>query len=68
MSTTQIESIDDVTSETIVAWRDELTRSNIAASTRALRFTAVRLFFRTLSEHRIIANGPAAGVAQHRER
>jgi len=60
---TSIESLRDVTSETIEAWREELCGWKIAPSTRELRFAAVKTFFRLMSEAGAIDIDVAAGVA-----
>jgi len=59
---TSIESLREVTSETITAWHEELGRWTIAASTRDLRFAAVKTFFRLMSEAGVIEIDAAAGV------
>jgi len=59
---TAVESLNDVTSETIEAWREELGGWKIAPSTYELRFAAVKTFFRLMNEVGTIDNDVAAGV------
>lgn len=63
VSDTKIESMSEITSETIVAWREELARWKIADATRELRFAAVKTFFRLMSEANVIDDDVAARVA-----
>ena len=63
VSDTKIDSLSEVTSETIEAWREELGRWRISESTRELRFAAVKTFFRLMSEARAIDDDVAARVA-----
>jgi site-specific recombinase XerD len=63
VSGTTIESMSDITSETIEAWREELAGWKIADATRELRFAAVKTFFRLMSEAGTIDNDVAARVA-----
>ena len=63
VSDTNIDLVSEITSETIVAWREELTRWKISESTRDLRFAAVKTFFRLMSEAGEIDDDVAARVA-----
>lgn len=60
---TTLESLSEVTNETITAWREELGGWKIAPSTRELRFAAVKTFFRLMNEAGVIDIDVAAGVA-----
>ncbi len=60
---TAIESLAEVTSETVAAWRNELGQWKVAGTTRELRFAAVKTFFRLMNEADAIDEDPAAGVA-----
>jgi integrase/recombinase XerD len=55
-------TIDEATAETIVGWRNEIARWNVAPSTRELRFAAVKTFFRLLNEIGVIENDVADGI------
>ena len=59
----QIDSADEVTSDVVAAWREELGRWNISPATRELRFAAVKSFFRLLASIRVLDADPAAAVA-----
>lgn len=59
---TRLESLAEVTSETVAAWREELGGWKIAPATRELRFAAVKTFFRLMSEAGAIDIDVAAGV------
>jgi len=63
VSDTKIESLAEVTSETIALWREELGRWKISEATRELRFAAVKTFFRLMSEANVIDDDVAARVA-----
>jgi site-specific recombinase XerD len=63
VSDTTIESLNEITSETVVAWREELSRWKISEATRELRFAAVKTFFRLMSEAGAIDNDVAARVS-----
>lgn len=63
VSDTKIESLAEVTSETIEAWRDELGRWKISEATRELRFAAVKTFFRLMNEAGAIDDDVASRVA-----
>ena len=63
VSDTRIESLAEVTRETIEAWREELGRWNISEATRELRFAAVKTFFRLMSEAGVIDSDVASRVA-----
>lgn len=60
--TMTIHAIDEVTSDVIAAWRDELERWKVSPATRELRFAAVKSFFRVLRDVRAIDVDPAASV------
>jgi integrase/recombinase XerD len=62
VSETTIESMSEITSETIIAWREELGRWKISEATRELRFAAVKTFFRLMSEANMIEVDVAARV------
>lgn len=59
---TTLESLAEVTSETVAAWREELSGWKIAPATRELRFAAVKTFFRLMSEACAIDSDVAADV------
>ncbi len=59
---TALRSLSEVTSETVVAWREELAGWKIAPSTRELRFAAVKTFFRLMSEAAAIDSDVAARI------
>jgi site-specific recombinase XerD len=60
--TMNIHSIEDVTSDVIAAWREELERWNVSPATRELRFAAVKSFFRVMHRVHAIAEDPACSV------
>lgn len=57
-----VESIEEVTSEIIEAWREELGRWSVSPATRELRFAAVKSFFRVTKSAGAIDVDPAASV------
>jgi len=63
VSDTKIESLAEVTSETIIAWREELAGWKISEATRELRFAAVKTFFRLMNEAGAIDLDVAVRVA-----
>jgi site-specific recombinase XerD len=63
VSDTKIESLREITSETIEAWREELGRWSISDATRELRFAAVKTFFRLMNETGAIDLDVAARVS-----
>lgn len=63
VSDTKIESLAEVSSEMVEAWRQELGRWSISEATRELRFAAVKTFFRIMSEAGAIDLDVAAHVA-----
>jgi len=63
VSDTKIESMSEITSETIIAWREELGGWKISEATRELRFAAVKTFFRLMNEAGAIDLDVAARVA-----
>lgn len=60
--TMNMHSIDDVTSDVIAAWRDELERWKVSPATRELRFAAIKSFFRVMRDVHAIDMDPAASV------
>ena len=63
VSDTKIESMSEITSETVEAWREELGRWSISDATRELRFAAVKTFFRLMNKARAIDLDVAARVS-----
>lgn len=59
---TTIASLNEVTAETIAAWRDEIASWNVAESTRQLRLSAVKTFFAMMCEAGVIESNPAAAI------
>jgi site-specific recombinase XerD len=65
---TSIESLREITSETIEAWRQELCGWRISQATCDLRFAAVKTFIRMMNETGAIDADVAARVALPRRR
>ncbi len=55
-------TIDDVTPPIVIAWRDELERWNVAASTKQLRLSAVKTFFSMTHAAGVVAEDPARSI------
>jgi site-specific recombinase XerD len=62
--TMNIQSIDEVTSDVVAAWGEELGRWSVSPATRELRFAAVKSFFRVMRKVRAIdvGSGSAGSV------
>lgn len=63
VKSTTIESMSEITSETIEAWRVELCGWKISQATCDLRFAAVRTFVRMMKQSGVIEDDVAAYVA-----
>jgi len=63
VSDTTTDSLNEITSNTVEAWREELGRWKISDATRELRFASVKTFFRLMSEAGAIDDDVAAHVA-----
>jgi site-specific recombinase XerD len=55
-------TIDRVTPAIVFAWRDELERWNVAASTKQLRLSAVKTFFSMMHRAGVVMNDAAVSV------
>ncbi len=55
-------TIETITPAIVFAWRDELERWNVAASTRQLRLSAVKTFFSMMHRAGVVAEDPARSI------